>query len=99
MSKNRNRYGRKTLQEAAPLYEGAKIFLDHQEETRRFGRSVKDQAGFLKNVQPVLLGRGADGKESAVPCSPWRPRRWSRSRPCGRKCWTPTKKATPTFTA
>ncbi len=64
MSKNRNRYGRKALQEAAPLYEGAKIYLDHQEEPRRFGRSVKDQAGFLKNVQPCLLGRDAAGKES-----------------------------------
>lgn len=67
MSKNRNRYGRKALAEAAPLYEGAKTYLDHQEETRRFGRSVKDQAGFLKNVQPVLLGRDAAGKESATP--------------------------------
>lgn len=67
MSKNRNRYTRKTLQEAAPLYEGAKIFLDHQEAPRRFGRSVKDQAGFLKNVQPALIGRDSDGKESADP--------------------------------
>lgn len=67
MSKNRNRYGRKTLQEAAPMYEGAKIFLDHQEAERKFGRSVRDQAGFLKNVQPVMLGRDATGKESATP--------------------------------
>jgi hypothetical protein len=67
MSKNRNRYGRKCLQEAAPLYEGAKIFLDHQEETRRFGRSVKDQAGFLKNVQGAMLGRDSDGKEATSP--------------------------------
>lgn len=67
MSKNRNRYSRKTLQEAAPLYEGAKIFLDHQEADRKFGRSVRDQAGFLKTVQPVLIGRGPDGKESAAP--------------------------------
>lgn len=67
MSKNRNRYTRKTLQEAAPLYEGAKIFLDHQEAPRRFGRSVRDQAGFLKNVAPALIGRGSDGKESETP--------------------------------
>ena len=66
MSKNRNRYGRKTLQEAAALYEGAKIFLDHQEAPRKYGRSIRDQAGFLKNVQGVLLGRDTAGKESAT---------------------------------
>jgi hypothetical protein len=76
MSKNRNRYGRKALQEAAPLYEGAKIFLDHQEETRRFGRSVKDQAGFLKNVQPCLVGRDRPARNRPTACSPWRPQRW-----------------------
>lgn len=55
MSKNRNRYQRKVLQEAAPLYEGAKVYIDHQEDTRRFGRSARDLAGFIKDVQPVLL--------------------------------------------
>lgn len=58
MSKNRNRYGAKTLKEAAPLYEGARIFMDHEESPRRFGRSTKDVAGFLKNVRPMTLGAG-----------------------------------------
>lgn len=56
MSKNRNRYQRKVLQAAAPLYEGAKIYMDHEEETRRYGRSTKHVAGFLKGVQGMLLG-------------------------------------------
>jgi hypothetical protein len=56
MSKNRNRYGRKVLTEAAPLYESAKIYMDHEETPRRFGRSTRDVAGFLKNVRPVVLG-------------------------------------------
>lgn len=63
LSKNRNRYGRKVLQDAAPLYEGARVYLDHQEEQRRFGRSTKDVAGFLKDVQPVLM-RDKNAKEA-----------------------------------
>jgi hypothetical protein len=65
LSKNRNRYQRKVLQEASPLYEGARIYLDHEEGQRRFGRSTKDVAGFLKDVQPVLMA--ADTKEAAAP--------------------------------
>ena len=56
MSKNRNRYGRKVLEAAAPMYEGARIYADHQESERRFGRSVNDCIGFLKDVKPVMLG-------------------------------------------
>jgi RNA polymerase subunit RPABC4/transcription elongation factor Spt4 len=56
MSKNRNRYGRKCLEAAAPLYEAAKIYMDHEETPRRFGRSTRDVAGFVKDVQPVLIG-------------------------------------------
>lgn len=63
LSKNRNKYTRKVLQEAAPLYEGARIYMDHQEEQRRYGRSTRDVAGFLKSVQGVLLG---GGKESTT---------------------------------
>jgi hypothetical protein len=55
MSRNRNRYARKTLQEAAPLYEGASIFTDHLEEPRKFGRSIRDKAGFIKDVRPAVL--------------------------------------------
>lgn len=66
MSKNRNNYKRKALKAAAPLYEGVKVFIDHQEEQRRFGRSVDRVAGFLKDVQPVMIQ--ADGaKESDNP--------------------------------
>ena len=64
MSKNRNRYGRKVLTEAAPLYEGAKVYMDHEETPRRYGRSTRDVAGFLKNVTPVVLGNGAKEAES-----------------------------------
>lgn len=60
MSKNRNRYGRKVLTDAAPLYEGAKIYMDHEETPRRFGRSTRDVAGFLKDVKPVTLGTGKE---------------------------------------
>jgi hypothetical protein len=66
LSKNRNRYARKVLQEAAPLYEGARVYLDHQEGERRFGRSTKDVAGFLKDVQPVLM-RDASTQEAGAP--------------------------------
>jgi hypothetical protein len=66
MSKNRNRYGKRVLQEAAPLYEGARIFMDHEEAPRRFGRSVRDQAGFLKDVKTVSLGGGKEGLEPVL---------------------------------
>lgn len=66
LSKNRNNYGRKVLQEAAPLYEGARVYLDHQEDARRFGRSTKDVAGFLKDVQPVLM-RSRAAEAGAAP--------------------------------
>lgn len=62
LSKNRNRYGRKVLTEAAPLYESAKIYMDHEETPRKFGRSTRDVAGFLKHVQPVLLGGGKEAE-------------------------------------
>lgn len=67
MSKNRNHYGRKVLQEAAPLYEGARIYLDHQEGERRFGRSTKDVAGFMKDVQPVLMRNQAESVAAPLP--------------------------------
>lgn len=70
MSKNRNRYQRKVLQEAAPLYEGAKIYMDHEEETRRYGRSTQHVAGFLKGVQGALLGtKESDTATFALHCT------------------------------
>ena len=64
MSKNRNRYQRKALKAAAPKYEGVKVYMDHQEEARRYGRSTRDLAGFLKTVQPVLLNEAPEQTES-----------------------------------
>lgn len=62
MSKNRNRYGRKVLEAAAPLYEGAKVYMDHEETPRRYGRSTRDVAGFLKDVKAVKVGtKESDG--------------------------------------
>jgi hypothetical protein len=65
MSKNRNRYSRETLTAAAPLYENAQVFIDHQEQPRRFGRSARDLAGFLKGVTPVVLSTGTAEASSA----------------------------------
>jgi hypothetical protein len=63
MSKNRNRYGRKVLAEAAPLYEGRPMFIDHKMETGPFGRSGNEVVGFTKAVRPVVLSeQAADGK-------------------------------------
>lgn len=64
-SKNRNRYSRKVLKEGAPLYEGARMFMDHQEEPRRFGRSTRDVAGFLKGIEGVLMPKGQPGTQEA----------------------------------
>lgn len=64
MSKNRNRYGRKVLQEAAPLYEGAKIYENHLETQPKYGRKVGDTIGFLKDVQPCLLNSGTQESEA-----------------------------------
>lgn len=67
MSKNRNRYQRKALQAAAALYEGAKVYTDHKDRGT-YGRSINDQAGFLKGVSGALLGvresSGQDGSKA-----------------------------------
>lgn len=66
MSLNRNNYRRSVLDDAAPLYEGAKIFMDHQESVRKFGRSTGDVAGFLKDVHGLTLPtREAAGADHA----------------------------------
>lgn len=57
LSANRNLYTRDVLEPAAPLYEGARIYLNHEEDPRRFGRDAKDVLGFIKDVQPVLMAR------------------------------------------
>lgn len=55
MSKNRNRYTRKVLAEAAGLYEKARCFLDHKLEAGPFGRSGAEVMGFVKDVRAVVL--------------------------------------------
>jgi hypothetical protein len=66
LSKNRNHYGRKALKEAVSLYDGARIYLDHEEGGRRFGRSTKDLAGFIKDPQPVLLSGGQEADATPI---------------------------------
>jgi len=68
MSKNRNRYNRKVLAEAAPLYDKARMFLDHKLETGPFGRSGAEAMGFAKNIRPVVLSSTteADGGASLL---------------------------------
>lgn len=65
MSKNRNRYGRKCLAEAAPLYEGRPMFVDHKLETGPFGRSGNDVVGFTKGVRSVVLSEEAREGQTA----------------------------------
>ncbi len=57
LSKNRNRYQRKVLAEGAPLYENARMFLDHKlpAEIGPMGRSGAEAMGFAQNVRPVVL--------------------------------------------
>lgn len=62
MSANRNFYSRGVLESALPLYEKARIYLDHQNEPTRFGRSTRDLAGFVKDVRGVMLAQEAGGE-------------------------------------
>lgn len=66
LSDNRNHYGRKVLQEAVKLYDGARIYLDHNEGGRRFGRSTKDLAGFIKDPAPALLAATQEATAAPV---------------------------------
>ncbi len=61
LSSNRNLYEAKVLEAAVPKYEGARMFLDHQEEPRRFGRSVKDLVGFIRDPRPAFVAHEAEG--------------------------------------
>lgn len=69
MSKNRNRYGKKCLAEAAPLYEGRPMFIDHKLEAGPFGRSGTEVVGFTKNVRAVILSDAPaqEGQEAKFP--------------------------------
>jgi hypothetical protein len=64
MSSNRKNYGRKALREAVDLYRGARMYLDHEESARRFGRSVKDIAGFITDPKPVLLSTAHEAEDA-----------------------------------
>jgi hypothetical protein len=50
LSKNRTFYPAEVLREAAPLYEGAKVFWNHAKQDAAF-RDPRDLAGFLKNAR------------------------------------------------
>lgn len=62
VSGNGRLYERNVLEAAIPKYESARMFLDHQEEPRRFGRSTKDLVGFLRDVRPVFVAQEAEGQ-------------------------------------
>jgi hypothetical protein len=49
LSKNRTLYPAEVLQDAAPLYEGAKVFWDHAKKGG--GRDPRDLAGFLSGAR------------------------------------------------
>jgi len=66
LSGNRNFYGRAALQEAVKLYDGARVYLDHNEGGRRFGRSTKDLAGFIKDPQAALLATTQEAAAAPV---------------------------------
>lgn len=52
-SKNGRRYLREAVQAAKPLYEGARVYLDHQEKGER---TVRDRWGLLVNVREAEDG-------------------------------------------
>lgn len=62
LSRNRNLYPRPVLEAAVSKYEGKPVYIDHQEQPRRFGRSMQDLAGFLRNVRPVFMATEALGE-------------------------------------
>lgn len=79
LSRNRNLYERAVLEAAVPKYEGARLFMDHEEQPRRFGRSTRDLAGFLKDVRPALVASEAEGTARfAIAATAWITKRWVR---------------------
>ena len=58
-SLNRRRYTREAMAAALPMYQGAKVFLDHPDNPSK-SRSVKDLIGTLENVAPAAGGLSAD---------------------------------------
>lgn len=61
LSANRNVYEAAALRAALPLYDGARIFTDHNETPRRFGRSVNECVGFIRDPKAVFVAREATG--------------------------------------
>ena len=59
VSANRRRYTREAMARALPMYDGAKVFLDHPENPNK-GRSVKDLVGVLSGPKPDDNGLSAD---------------------------------------
>lgn len=52
VSKNNRYYKPSALRSAVPLYEGVKVYLDHEEEGKnKLGRKILDKFGVLRNVR------------------------------------------------
>lgn len=59
-SRNRRSYPQATLENAIPLYENAKVNLDHPEGDPRKSRSYQDRFGLIRNVRFEHEGLYAD---------------------------------------
>ncbi len=69
-SLNRRRYSREAMGDALPMYQGAKVFLDHPDNPSK-SRSVKDLIGTLENV--ALDGGGLSADLHLNPAHPYGP--------------------------
>jgi len=59
-SKNGRTYESEALKKAIPLYEGAKVYIDHQDEKSTTERRMRERWGVLQNVREGA-GGGLDG--------------------------------------
>lgn len=66
LSLNRNRYRGAVLAEAAPLYEGRPIYVNHTAGGQPYGRGVEELGGFLRGVRPTFLLQEGASKRLAV---------------------------------
>jgi hypothetical protein len=64
LSKNRNFYPAEVLREAAPLYENRPIYLNHDTNPGRFGRSPEDAIGFIKSVRATQLAASQESEQT-----------------------------------
>ena len=57
-SSNGNHYPESVLQDATPLFEGARAFADHKGPTDRAERSVRDLVGYYRRTRYELTPEG-----------------------------------------